>query len=178
MTNIILKVNGASAVATLDGKLTSGMVGVPVLIEYDDAWDGLSKTAVFKVGDFARDRKNIGTSTTVPWEVMRNSGNPLMVGVEGRDEGGNLVMPTVWASAGTIQKGANATIPGAPNPDGGEIPGGGAVIDDSQVSLHTTWSSQKISDEIGEGGGVVDIEKIVEAVIDALPVYNGEVEPV
>lgn len=29
-----------------------------------------------------------------------------------------------------------------------------------------------------EGGGSVDIDEIVDAVIDALPVYNGEVEEV
>jgi hypothetical protein len=32
--------------------------------------------------------------------------------------------------------------------------------------------------EQGGGGGSVDIDEIVDAVIDALPVYNGEVEDV
>lgn len=32
--------------------------------------------------------------------------------------------------------------------------------------------------EQGGGGGSVDINEIVDAVIDALPVYNGEVEDV
>ena len=34
MTNILVKVDGANIVAKADGKLTSGMVGVPVNIEY------------------------------------------------------------------------------------------------------------------------------------------------
>lgn len=155
MTNITIKAVGASVTAKADGKLTSGMVGVPVNIEYDSAWEGLTKTAVFRVGGFTRDRKNIGTATTVPWEVMRYSGKPLQIGIEGRDEDGNIVMPTVWASVSTILPGANASVPGAPKPDSGETPsGGGVVIDDSQISERTTWSSQKISTEIeGAGGG-------------------------
>lgn len=32
--------------------------------------------------------------------------------------------------------------------------------------------------EGGGGGGSVDIDEIVQAVLDALPVYNGEVEDV
>jgi hypothetical protein len=153
------------------------MVGLPVSIEYDSAWSELTKTASFRVGSFVRSRENIGTATTVPWEVVRHSGKPLEVGIEGRDADGNIVMPTVWASVSTILPGANASIPGAPNPDSGENPiGGGAVIDDSQISANTTWSSQKISSEIkGAGGGGGDIptmDEIVDAVLDALP--NGD----
>lgn len=150
MTSILLKANGSSVSAVVDGKITSGMVGVPVSIEYDNQWDGLYKTAVFRVGDFSRDRKNIGTSTTVPWEVLRNSGKVLQIGIEGKDSDGKIVMPTIWASCGTILPGANSSIPGAPNPDY-EIPeADGVAIDDSVISPHTTWSSKKISEEIPE----------------------------
>lgn len=182
MTSIKVKVIGASITANADGKLTSGMVGVPVNIEYDSSWEGLTKTAVFRVGSFERDRKNIGTTTTVPWEVMRNSGKPLEIGIEGKNDDGSVVIPTVWATVSTVLPGANSTISGAPNPDNSGVPGeGGAIIDDSQTSTNTTWSSQKIADEISSGGGggqVPDIDTIVDAVIDALPVYNGEVEAV
>lgn len=117
MTRITVKTHGSSITAQATGKLTNGMVGVPVNIEYDSAWDGLIKTAVFKVGSFARDRRNIEAETTVPWEVMRYHGNPLQVGIEGRGADGNIVMPTVWATVGIIHRGANATIPGAANPE-------------------------------------------------------------
>lgn len=160
MTSISIKANGSNIVAISDGKLTSGMVGIPVSIEYDSAWNGLIKTASFRVGKFVRSRENIGTETTVPWEVMRYSGKPLEIGVEGRDADGNIVMPTVWASVSKILPGANASVPAAPNPDGGEIPSGDcASIDDSVITTDKTWSSQKISQEIasgGSGGTVVD----------------------
>ena len=181
MTSILIKVTGATAIASADGKLTSGMVGVPVTIEYDESWTGLYKTASFRFGSLIRSRENIGKSTTVPWEVMRHHGKQLDVGVEGRDENGNIIIPTIWASVGTIFEGAVSSTPAAPNPDIGELPTTGAIIDDSQISPNTTWSSQKISDEIeegGEGGVTPDLDEIVNAVIEALPKYNGEVDPV
>lgn len=210
MTGIEVKINGTSAYASANGKITSGMVGLPVFIEYDSSWSGLVKTACFRVGNLTRKMDNVGTYTTVPWEVMRNSGKPLEIGVEGKKEDGSVVIPTIWATVSTVLPGANATIPSAPNPYTGEVPGAnGAVIDDSQISANTTWSSQKISDELknsGAGGGGTGVDgttfypsvsadgviswtndgdkenpnpvNLVDAVISALPVYNGEVEPV
>ena len=149
MTNITLKASGASLSAKVDGKITSGMVGVLVNVEYDYAWDGLIKTVIFRVGSFARVRKNVGTATTVPWEVLRIPGGVLSIGIEGRTEDGNIVIPTIWATASRILPGANGEIPAAPNPDSEDAgSGGGAVIDDSQTSANTTWSSKKISEEI------------------------------
>ena len=165
MTNITIKAIGSSIVAKADGKLTAGMVGIPVSIEYDSAWNGLTKTASFRVGQFVRSRENIGTSTTVPWEVMRNSGKPLEVGIEGKDEDGNIVMPTIWAAVSMVYDGATASIPAAPNPGIDDTPsGGGVVIDDSQISSSTTWSSQKISDEIESAVG--DIETALDSIIE------------
>lgn len=115
MTNIQINVTGSSIVATSSGKLTSGMVGVPVYIEYDSSWDSLTKTVSFRVGGFARSRTNVQSETTVPWEVMRHSGKPLEVGIEGKDQSGSLVMPTIWATVAIIYEGANANIPAAPN---------------------------------------------------------------
>lgn len=179
---VVISVNGTSVVARVEDKITSGMVGLPVQIKYDEAWDGLKKTAFFRVGNQVRKRNDIGTSTTVPWEILRTHGKTLEVGIEGRDADGNIVLPTAWCVVGRVHEGADGEIPAAPNPDSGESPsGGGAVIDDSQVSASTTWSSKKISEEIAAGGGggqIPDIDEIVQAVIDALPVYNGEVEDV
>ena len=50
MTSIKLIVTGAAARAEVDGELTAGMVGIPVTIQYDSAWDGLTKTLVCKGG--------------------------------------------------------------------------------------------------------------------------------
>ena len=46
LTSITLKVNGAEIQASVAGTLTSGMVGIPVTIQYDGAWEGLTKNLV------------------------------------------------------------------------------------------------------------------------------------
>ena len=46
LTSILLTLDGAQAWATVTGPLTSGMVGIPVTIEYDDTWNGLRKNLV------------------------------------------------------------------------------------------------------------------------------------
>lgn len=175
MTSINIVVTGASIQATPNGILTSGMVGVPVLIEYGDGWDGLIKTANFKAGDFVRSRKNVGIETTVPWEVMRHSGKVLEVGIEGRDEDGNIVIPTVWASVSTILPGSNSSIPGAPNPDSGDQPSGGGGADGT--TFYPSVSPDGVISWTNDGGKKnPDPVDLVAAVISALPVYDGEVE--
>ena len=107
---ISVKTNGTSITATVDGVITSGMVGLPVEIEYGEGWEGLHKFVSFRVGEFQRTRENVETETTVPWEMLRQYGKVLYVGVEGRTEDGKLVIPTVWASVGTIKRGASRGI--------------------------------------------------------------------
>ena len=176
MTSITIKTNGSSITATADGKITSGMVGVPVEIEYDTSWAGLTKTAFFRLGNQVRKRDAVGENTTVPWEILRNHGKPLEIGIEGRDAYGNIVMPTVWASVATVYQGASGEIPAAPNPDREEdIPGGGVPGEDG-TTFYPSVSEDGIISWTNDGGKQnpepVDLKA---AVIAALPVYNGEV---
>lgn len=184
MTSIIIKATGASIVAIANGNLTSGMVGVDVKIEYDESWKNLSKTAVFRAGKFERSRENVGTATTVPWEVMRHHGEQLQIGLIGRDADGNIIMPTVWTTVGTVHEGASGEIPAAPNPDSGESPsGGGAVIDDSVVSFAKTWSSEKINNEISKAlivetakGENIAITDCADSPVQGLTVYGKTIQ--
>ena len=112
LTSIKLTVNGAKAWATVTGSLTSGMVGLPVTIEYDEAWDGLTKNLVCRCsrngssGEEYRSILNVENTTIVAHEVMQ-AGMLLYLGVEGYKADGTLVIPTVWAMCGAIEKGAN-----------------------------------------------------------------------
>ena len=114
MTTIKLTVSGAHAAAQLDGPLTSGMVGLPVVISYDSSWNGLTKTLVCRssLGKAALDQvyilANIGTQATVAPEVML-AHRHLYLGVEGRTADGTLVVPTIWADCGMIQPGAEGS---------------------------------------------------------------------
>jgi hypothetical protein len=95
LTSIKLTVNGAQAWATVTGPLTSGMVGLPVTIEYDDAWDGLTKNLVCRCSRGADNAEyrtilNIGNTAVVAHEVMK-AGMLLYLGIEGFSADGTLV---------------------------------------------------------------------------------------
>ena len=97
----------------MTGPLTSGMVGLPVTIEYDEAWDGLTKNLVCRCSPWNcnsgenRTILNVGETAVVAHEVMQ-AGQYLHLGIEGFREDGTLVMPTTWARCAQIQYGANA----------------------------------------------------------------------
>lgn len=107
MTSIKLTVSGASARAEVDGLLTSGMVGIPVAITYDSAWDGLTKSMVCRAGHIVKTILNVGNTATVAHECMVPN-QTLYIGIEGRNADGTLVIPTIWARCGLICSGANA----------------------------------------------------------------------
>ena len=112
MTSIKLTVTGAEAWASVTGILTSGMVGIPVTIEYDEAWNGLTKNLMCRCSPWGSDdgeirtRLNVGEASTVAHEVMQPD-MYLYLGVEGFSADGTLVIPTAWAKCGKIEYGAN-----------------------------------------------------------------------
>ena len=118
MTSIKLTVTGAEVWATVTGILTSGMVGIPVTIQYDASWDGLRKNLVCRCSPWNSDRGDyrttldVGEAATVAHEVMQPD-MILYLGVEGYSSDGKLVMPTRWAECGEIQRGANSGTEGS-----------------------------------------------------------------
>lgn len=112
MTSIKLILTGAHAWASVEGPLTSGMVGIPVTIEYDASWDGLTKNLMCRCSSWnsnegeIRTILNVGDTSTVAHEVMQQD-MYLHLGVEGFSSDGKLVIPTTWARCGKIEYGAN-----------------------------------------------------------------------
>lgn len=158
MTSIKLIVTGASARAEVDGLLTSGMVGIPVTISYDSAWDGLKKTLVCRGGSVIRTILNVDGTATVPHECMIANAT-LQIGVEGRNDDGTLVIPTVWARCGLICSGANADA------------------DPSTDPTLPVWA--RIESKIGslDNLNTQAKENLVAAINDALALGGGEVDP-
>lgn len=109
MTSIYITITGARAEAQKTGPLTSGMVGVPVYFTFDPQWEGLNKIPVFRAGSVVKDNALTDNTSQIPHEVLQSAGETLYIGVEGRSTQGDLVIPTVWASAGRILSGAQAT---------------------------------------------------------------------
>lgn len=86
--------------------ITSGSVNVyQILFQFSTDWDGLERTAVFKAGAESRSvLLDDSGQCAIPWEVLTSHGQRLTAGVYGT-RGGELVLPTVWASLGTILEG-------------------------------------------------------------------------
>lgn len=122
MTSILLSVNGAQAWASTTGPLTSGMVGIPVTIKYDEAWDGLTKNLICRCSPWGssngeiRTLLNVGETSTVAHEVMQPD-MYLYLGVEGFSDDGKLVIPTTWAMCGRVRHGANSTDDPSADPE-------------------------------------------------------------
>lgn len=97
----------SSAYCTRTEQLTSGTVGTVCHFIFDETWDGLAKTAVFKAGNMQRDVMLTEDQCNIPWEVLRYSGYKLTVGVYGTNGNGTVVIPTVYATVGDILDGAD-----------------------------------------------------------------------
>lgn len=102
-----LYANKASLTVRRREPLTSGMVNaVTTEFEFSADWEGLTRTAVFQCGGTSKSvLLGADGQCAIPWEVLSSHGRPLMAGVCGT-RGGEVVLPTVWASLGTILEGA------------------------------------------------------------------------
>lgn len=88
--------------------VTSGSVNVYLVqFAFSADWDGLDKTSVFRAGDTKISVVLDATNRCqIPWEVLENRGLPLEAGVYGT-KNGTVVLPTIWATLGTIKEGAS-----------------------------------------------------------------------
>ena len=107
MQKLQITVTGADAVLTEKPLLTAGTVGLQAAFTFDDSWELLQKTAVFRAGGTTVLCRNMEEETTVPWQVLQKAGCTLYAGVYGLSGDGSVAIPTVWVSVGLIQPGAD-----------------------------------------------------------------------
>lgn len=112
---ITFSANIRSASARSDDAITTSSVGIPVKLVLADEFMGLAKTLVFRAGSTTVDVVLVGDATeaVVPPDVLTTVGLWLGIGIYAADGDGNVVIPTVWASAGLIQQG---TVPSGVDP--------------------------------------------------------------
>ena len=99
--------------------VTSGSANVYfVQFEFNDDWNDLDKTAVFKAGDDKRSVVLDGSNRCqIPWEVLKKPRRSLEAGVYGKKDG-SIVLPTIWAQLETIKEGCSpGTNTQPPTPD-------------------------------------------------------------
>lgn len=99
--------NKAELISGAIEPLVSGMSN-SVLCEFSfsDEWEGLTKTAVFTNGKVTRDVILYDDTCYIPNEVLDDAEWNVSVGVYGTD-GANVILPTIWASLGIVQPGAD-----------------------------------------------------------------------
>lgn len=96
--------------------LTAGRVGLECQFSFSSEWDGLAITAYF-LGSTTKAVVVAGDTVTVPAESMAEPGYKLYVGVVGKNAQGNIVIPTLWASAGKIKRSPGEEEEATPSPD-------------------------------------------------------------
>lgn len=107
-----IKFTGATAIASNHEALTVGAVGLVVRFEFNSAWDGLHKTAVFHCGGVTKDVLDSSFPANIcpiPWECLQEEGETLYCGVYGTDSNGNIIIPSKMARLGTVHPGADPT---------------------------------------------------------------------
>lgn len=103
----MIKLNVSAANIAVEEKetLTEGRVGLLCRFSFTGEWDGLAKTAVFDGAD-SRDVILTEDTVAVPAECLAAEGYSLSVGVYGKNAAGDIVIPTVYATVGKIQRSA------------------------------------------------------------------------
>lgn len=144
--------------------ITSGSVNVyTALFEFSDDWTGMDRVAVFQGAAGAPvsvllDKTGI---CTVPWEVLTKPYVQLKAGVYGTI-GGEVVLPTIWASLGTILEGVPGDSKPTPTPALWEqaLSGRANRIDYTEKGELGIFADNKLLSSVpvisggGEGGGM------------------------
>ena len=158
MIQITCKGNSASCTRT--ERLTSGMVGLQCEFIFDEAWDGLARTAVFWAGNEKRDVLLTGDTCTVPWEVLKTACYQLVIGVYGSNADGTLAIPTVYAMCGSIAPGADPSGEESTDPTlpvWGQLQGMIGNLDDLETTSKDNLVAA-INEAMTKGGGAEPFE--------------------
>lgn len=140
--------------------LTAGSQNVnTVEFRFNEAWDGLAKTATFKTS-----KKTISVllntnTTAIPWEALADAGEILAVGVFGVS-GETIVLPTVWGILGKVMDAAHlGDEEKEPTPDVYQ-----KILDELNALERPTWDSVQNKPFTTLGGGLaVDENGVLSA---------------
>lgn len=101
-------VQASSVKAKIYDHLPVGASGLKAQFQFaEPAWNGLSKTAVFRNRDKTFDVNIIDNCAAIPHEVLAKVMDDVEVGVYGTNSSNAVAIPTVWAKLGTVMSGAN-----------------------------------------------------------------------
>lgn len=116
MEAIQVWVKGSTAGVTKGQPIVSGTVGLPVEFTFDETWNELEKTAVFRVNGKNMAQLKVKTAATVPWELLQKPGCRLWCGVYGCNADGKEQIPTLWLDLGIVEQGADPSADESADP--------------------------------------------------------------
>lgn len=105
MKEITIQITGNQATVTQNPAVVAGSVGLPVAFMFDESWDGLEKTVLFRVGEQVYQVLSPGQTVAIPWELLTQPGVTLWAGAWGSSPDGTVQIPTIWVSLGQILPG-------------------------------------------------------------------------
>ena len=142
----MIKLNVSAANIAVEEKetLTEGRVGLLCRFSFTGEWAGLAKTAVFDGAD-SRDVILKSDTVAIPAECLSTEGYSLSVGVYGKNAAGDIVIPTVYATVGKIQRSAypSGNEPAAPTPD--------VVVQIQQAAANAEAMARSVRDDADLG---------------------------
>lgn len=178
MMKLTLRINGAFAeLVEEEGLLTTGMVGAAVAFQYDEAWNGLRKTAVFRGSGITVDVLDVDSTATIPVQVLAQPGL-LSIGIEGRNADGTVVIPTVWVDGIYVHAGANASGDSSTDPTlpvWGQLQNTVGDVSDLATTAKDNLVAA-VNEVLSKVGGDIDPAVIEQAVLDYLAENPVEVE--
>lgn len=111
MTEIKICCTGAAAWAAVTGTLAAGLRGVPVTVEFDLEWAGLTPMLVAECGSVCREMVIDSRGKSVlPWECTV-AGERLRLGIKGLNGDGSIKIPTTWAACGIVRESVDGAEP-------------------------------------------------------------------
>lgn len=106
---------------TISGKelLTNGSSKANYIVfNFSEAWTDLTKIVVFRTSvekiAFALEKDQ--TLVAIPWECYKTIGETILVGVYGTNEKQEVVLPTTWATIGTVIESTTVAESDDPSP--------------------------------------------------------------
>ncbi len=114
----MIKCNVSNTAITIaeSERLTAGRVGLECQFTFSSEWDGLAKVAYF-LGSTTSGVVITEDTVTVPAGPLAEAGYKFYVGVVGKNAAGDVVIPTLWAKVGKIQRSAAEGDESQPEPD-------------------------------------------------------------
>lgn len=152
-------IHGAKATVLESDDITMGLAGAVVQLIYDDdLWQGMRKKVTFR-GTKKVDVLTDENVVELPWEVTTAKNVTVSIGITGVDAGEKTIIPTVWATIGTVKDSAYGghPQPGAPiKPEWVQVMGsiGDLAKLDTENQENLVAAINEVLDNVGSGGGL------------------------